>query len=167
MKNSSQRLSFSVRNFFWMCSGKRRIKSKDTTATMKCAFSMIELIFVIVLMGILASVGGNFLPDNRLLMRTNSVILQIKEKQKDAIGNDMSKFAMPWATDNNATCITMNAETLHVEPDITLCFDVYGRPYVPIQEHLLLEVLDINVTHNKEYRTLSVLPMSGYVIMKN
>ncbi|HIP19952.1 MAG TPA: type II secretion system protein, partial [Sulfurimonas sp.] len=39
--------------------------SIQNSALPRSGFSMVELIFVIVLMGILASIGGNLLPDNR------------------------------------------------------------------------------------------------------
>jgi prepilin-type N-terminal cleavage/methylation domain-containing protein len=147
---------------------------------MKCAFTMIELIFVIVLMGIMASIGGNLLPDNRLLNGTNTVTMKIKEKQKDAIGNDVTGFGIPWTRDSNATCITLDDNLtkedvkdkaiIHVVPvgfSNPLCFDQYGRPYLPIEEHLLLNKVGINVTYKQQDTTISVFPMSGYVIINN
>lgn len=137
------------------------------------AFSMVELIFVILLMGILASVGGNLLPDNRLLNGTNTVTMKIKEKQKDAIGNDVTGFDTPWNKEDNATCITLDDKLidlkyLGVVPEgfeNPLCFDQYGRPYLLDEKQLLDHIVDINVTYNEQYTTISVLPMSGYVII--
>ena len=128
------------------------------------AFSMVELIFVIVLLGVLASVGGNLLPDNRLLQYTNEVTMKIKETQKNAIGNDVNGFEKPWSQESNTTCITLD-DSLHVEVSTRICFDAYGRPYQ--SEQLLLQNKDINVTYNGQVNTISVLPMSGYVTLDN
>ena len=126
-------------------------------------FSMIELIFVIVLLGVLASVGGNLLPDNRLLQYTNEVTIKIKETQKNAIGNDINGFEKPWSLESNSTCIILD-DTLHVAGSTKICFDSYGRPYQ--SEQLLLQSKDINVTYNGQTNTVSVFPMSGYVTLK-
>ena len=128
------------------------------------AFSMVELIFVIVLLGILASIGGNLLPDNRLLQYTNEVTMKIKETQKNAIGNDANGFGTPWSVDDNSTCITLD-NSLHVEGTIRVCFDEYGRPYE--SEQLLDNSIDINVTYNGKTKKISVLPLSGYVTLND
>jgi prepilin-type N-terminal cleavage/methylation domain-containing protein len=148
------------------------------------AFSMVELIFVIVLLGILASVGGNLLPDNRLLNDTNYIIMKIKDTQKNAIGYDTAGFSEPWSQENNTTCITLtkiefenldkSSQKPHVmSSDITgtdagaiLCFDSYGRPY-KLSEQKLLENLDINVTYKGKTKNISVLPISGYVTLSD
>jgi len=145
------------------------------------AFSMVELIFVIVLMGILASVGGNLLPDNRLLNDTNYITMKIKEKQKNAIGRSNYNFGDElWSSSSSFTCIDLDkigfesedlkdqkphklSSTLNVDGNVTLCFDEYGRPYQ--SEQLLLQKKDINVTYNGQMNTISVFPMSGYVTL--
>ena len=147
------------------------------------AFSMVELIFVIVLMGILASIGGNLLPDNRLLNDTNYITMKIKEKQKNAIGRSNYDFGDElWSSSSSFTCIDLNkagfesedlndqkphklSSTLNVDGNVTLCFDEYGRPYQ--SEQLLLQNKDINVTYNGQTNTISVFPMSGYVTLNN
>jgi prepilin-type N-terminal cleavage/methylation domain-containing protein len=128
------------------------------------AFSIVELIFVIVLLGILASIGGNLLPDNRLLQYTNEVTMKIKETQKNAIGNDVNGFETPWSVENNSTCITLD-NSLHVEVSEKICFDEYGRPYDFATAQLLLNKVDITVKYNDKNNTISVLPMSGYVTL--
>ena len=133
---------------------------------LRSGFSMVELIFVIVLLGILASIGGNILPDNRLLKYTNEVTMQIKDTQKNAIGKDVNGFGTPWSVDNNSTCITLDS-SLHVEVSSRICFDEYGRPYDSTTEQLLLFKKDINITYNGTFTTISVLPMSGYVTLND
>ena len=135
---------------------------------MKKAFSMVELIFVIVLLGILASIGGNLLPDNRLLQYTNETSMKIKETQRNAIGNDINGFETPWSKESNSTCIrSSDFEHAVIDGNIALCFDEFGRPYQPSpQERLLLHEVNVTVEY-KDNRVLSVQPMSGYVIIVN
>jgi len=148
---------------------------------MRRAFSMVELIFIIVLLGIMAKVGVSFIPDNKLLSDTHYIAMKIKEAQKNAIGYDDFNFSNPrlWninRSDFNRTCIDVNETFLqalddyHFVADITetferFCFDNYGRPY-NVLEQLLIENVDINVSYNNKTNTISVLPMSGYVIIK-
>jgi hypothetical protein len=127
---------------------------------------MVEIIFVIVLMGILASIGSNILPDNRLLQYTNKVTMQIKETQKNAIGKDINGFGALWSKEDNRTCVILD-NSLHVEGNTTICFDEYGRPYDTTLEQILLVKKDINITYNGDYKTISVFPMSGYVILSD
>jgi prepilin-type N-terminal cleavage/methylation domain-containing protein len=155
---------------------------------MRKAFSMIELIFVIVLLGIMAKIGVSFIPDNKLLSDTHYIAMKIKEAQKNAIGYDTFSFGqteywkMPvtYSKDFNLTCIDVNEtflealsdyrftkqEIIPVKPlDKKFCFDSYGRPFGS-SEQLLLKNVDINVSYNNKTNTISVLPMSGYVIIK-
>ncbi len=148
----------------------------------RSGFTIVELIFVIVLVGIMAYVGGNFLPDNRLLSDTNFLTMKIKQAQKNALLYDAVGFLKPWSVENNSTCIDLNttkletketkaqkphkfSSTISVDGNSTLCFDIFGRPYQG--GHLLLKNLDANITKGTTTRSLSLLPVSGYVIIKN
>ena len=150
----------------------------------RSGFSMLELVFVIVLIGILVSIGGNLLPDNRLLNDTNYIVMKIKETQKNAIGNDINGFETPWSKESNSTCIYLSKNRLEkrdlksqkphklspnlnlsVDGNKTLCFDEFGRPYQ--LEQLLLQNKDINVTYGGQMNTISIQPMSGYAIICN
>ncbi len=149
---------------------------------LRSGFSMIELIFVILLVGILTYIGGNFLPDNRLLNDTNFLTMQIKKTQKNALAYDAVGFSKPWSKEDASVCIDLNTTVLEkddqkaqkphrfsshlsVDGNTTLCFDNFGRPYQ--SEHLLLKNLDMNLTYKQdEYRSISVAPISGYVIIE-
>ncbi len=149
----------------------------------RTAFSMVELIFVILLVGILAYIGGNFLPDNRLLNDTSFLTMKIKETQKNALGFDATGFSKPWSKTDTLVCIELNTtklekndshtqkphrfnSVLNVDGNSTLCFDNLGRPYQ--SERLLLKSLDMNLTYkSNSYKSISVAPISGYVIIKN
>jgi len=144
---------------------------------------MVELIFVIILVGILAGIGTNYMPDNRLLNDTIFLSMKIKETQKNAIGYDINGFSKPWSKENNLTCILLDttvlenedlkaqkphkfSSVLSVDGNTTLCFDEYGRPYN--SERLLLNKIDMNLTYEtNRYKSISVMPISGYVIINN
>jgi len=148
----------------------------------RSAFSMVELIFIIVIMGILAEIGLNFMPDNRLLNDTNFLTLKIKEKQKQAIADDVNGFLKPWSIEDNRTCIKLDVDvlekedlnskkphrfssTINVDGNNTICFDNFGRPYQG--EQLLLDKKKIKVTYKDASKIISVMPISGYVIIEN
>jgi len=149
----------------------------------KNGFTMVELIFIIILIGILASIGGNLLPDNKLLNDTNFITMKIKEKQKNAIGMSSYNFGdILWSSYNTNTCIDLTKDgfekndlqaqkpyklhsLLNVDGNTTLCFDEYGRPYQ--SEQLLLDNKDINVTYDAKTKKISVMPISGYVILSD
>ncbi|MDX1810175.1 MAG: type II secretion system protein [Sulfurospirillaceae bacterium] len=156
-----------------------------TNKYIKSAFTIVELVFVIILIGILTSIGVSFLPDNKLLNDTNFLVMKIKEKQRNAIGYDAVGFADPWSVEDNSTCVNFNTATLENEDknsqkpykftsnlsvvnstNSTICFDEFGRPYQ--SGSLLKNRIDVNISHNiNKYNIISVEPMSGYVIIKN
>ena len=148
----------------------------------KKAFSLVELIFVIVVMGILARIASNYMPDNKLTNDTQYIAMQIKHIQKNAIGYETYHFGQSqfWDinnSDNNTTCVVLSKTALEsldkkgysLSSSVNanqskFCFDSIGRPYTNNQ--LLSAKVDINVTYNNTYNTISVLPYSGYVIIK-
>ncbi|MDD4506049.1 MAG: hypothetical protein PHE60_06745 [Sulfurospirillaceae bacterium] len=157
------------------------------TYQIKRAFSMVELIFIIVLMGILAKIASSYMPDNRLLSDKHYISMKIKEQQKNAIGYDTFQFgssqywSVPtrYSQDFNLTCIESTKEyfesldreksykfTLTFDNNMTICFDSLGRPYGGVPAQLFVSDTDINVTYNSINSRISVLPMSGYVIIK-
>ena len=152
----------------------------------KRAFSMVELIFIIVLMGILAKIASSYMPDNRLLSDTNYISMKIKEQQRNAIGYDNSQFGsnqywtipILYSHNFNLTCIETSRAyfesldheksykfTLTFDNNTTFCFDSLGRPYGAAGQ-LFRGDMDINVTYNNKKSRISVLPISGYVIIK-
>ncbi len=153
----------------------------------KFSFTMIEIVFVIILLGILSQIGSTFLPDNRLLNDTNFLILKIKEKQRDSIKYDENNFKdAPWSHGSKHTCIELNStvlenedldaqkpykfnSTIILEEGRTLCFDAYGRPYRNLEEkNLLLNSMEIRLVHKTDaYNIITIMPISGYIIMKD
>ncbi|MDD3325268.1 MAG: type II secretion system protein [Sulfurospirillaceae bacterium] len=155
----------------------------------KKAFTLIELIFTIVLMGALLGIGTLFIPDNRLLNDTNYVVVKVKERQKNAIGYDRGVFGgNPWqlpvkdSSDFNLTCIRFDKDYLEksdkaqhsmysqisISPDVnkTLCFDELGRPFQE-SERLLLKPLKVELNYKANAKSsFVIMPVSGYVVIK-
>jgi prepilin-type N-terminal cleavage/methylation domain-containing protein len=168
------------------------VKRGNKTFTCKSAFTMIELIFVIIIIGIIASVGTAFIPNTTAINDANFLIQKIKEVQKNALSYDTQDFnttRSPWAdltfnsTEYNLTCTSLNPAVLNtidqnssraytIQSNVvviggtnTLCFDFLGRPYLYNDglDQLLLFRLDINVSQSDNSKLLSVYPISGYV----
>lgn len=169
---------------------KGELDGKDIATPMKNehitqAFTTLELIFVIILISVLASVGIGFIPNHDVQNDTNFVFMKIKEKQKNAINYDTNTFSnTPWkkltlnSKEYNLTCIKLDKITLNsieessneqkkytINTNLTtnlmnntLCFDFLGRPYDYDMEQLLLDKVVINMS----YKNISVYPMSGY-----
>ena len=142
---------------------------------MKTAFTMIELVMVMVIIGILAVVSAMFLPNRTLLNETNSVVMQLKRVQAKAIGNNQFIFnSNSWKSDLNLiddSCINLTKTDLNLKKSkITstinkICFDNLGKPYKSNFEviNILLNSVDITITYRNKNRIIKILPYSGYI----
>jgi prepilin-type N-terminal cleavage/methylation domain-containing protein len=148
------------------------------------AFSLIELIFVIVIMGVLTFTGLQFIPDEKLTVYTQMLKAKILEKKSNALG-------YRYTGDNNLTCITFNKDwltldennskvkydfnktyiSISIEPDLNenrLCFDYLGRDYNGSVDENLTNLIhnEVNITltyRNNEQNIITVYPISGAV----
>ena len=75
-------------------------------------FTMIELIFVIVLMGLLTFVGLSFIPDNTLSDNTKALKNLINMKITNALSYEAN---MSDENDKKRVCITFNTDSLNSE----------------------------------------------------
>ena len=157
---------------------------------MKSAFSMIELIFTIVVIGILASAARMVIPDTALHSDTDFILQKIREVKMQALLYD---HALPgdenWrTTDYNDTCITLSKDYLNkLEQDTNsarkyhlnrhtllsatvpkICFDHEGRPYKNDYElnNFLDMPIELNITYKKRTKQVLIMPFSGGVIVK-
>ncbi len=151
------------------------------------AFTLVELVFVLVIAGILLSIGSTYIPKNKLLNDTDYIVSQIKNKQKNAIGDNLYNFGeVLWgepakdSSDYNATCVDFDKQWLEQQDrhspnpykfaqDINItsnhiCFDNIGRPYR--NNKLLHNIMDINISNSDKINEILIFPMSGYVIIK-
>jgi len=148
------------------------------------AFSLIELIFVIVIMGILTFTGLQYIPDEKLTTYTQMLKAKILEKKSNALG-------YRYTGENNLTCITFDKHWLTLDENhskvkydfnktyITisistsldnnrLCFDYLGRDYNGSVDNNLTNILHTNIIitlkneKNKE-ENITVYPISGMV----
>lgn len=151
------------------------------------AFTLIELVFVIVLIGILTSVASNFIPDNRLLNDVNFLTMKIKQKQRNAIGHSTYHFGSSsyWSYNKNS-CIDLNTTNIKKialnekksfkfsssitvsadEGNSTICFDEYGRAFH--SGHILHNELDINLSipgSKQQSKSFSIMPVSGFIVL--
>ncbi len=153
----------------------------------KKAFTLIELVFVIVLIGIISAVAITAVPNTRALSDAKFIKSQIMQTRFTAMGDYRLDQSTAFQADK---CIIINAANLdqnsttsggkpyqlgqntvintNVPNPPTLCFDWMGRPYVNNLNRInRLDVLgqnaDINVTAQGRSVLISVYPYSGYV----
>lgn len=144
------------------------------------AFTLIELIFTIVLMGLLTFIGISYMPDNTLHDDAKELTNLIKLKETYAIGYEAN---MSDDNDKKKVCITFDKDTLNNEEnnskiryyfksDITsnvntVCFDKFGRPFDDEVDTKDANLSDKNVTITLTYRNkeknVTIYKITGYV----
>ncbi len=140
---------------------------------MKKAFTLVELIFVIVLIAILAKVGMSFVKVDYLQKDVEYLLLKIKKTKFKAMGSYREnghcvKLDKDSIVDNEKkeansykfrSYISSNADEI--------CFDEFGRPY---ENNLnassyIKEVLDIRLSNKSKTCAIKVYPLTGYGII--
>ncbi len=144
------------------------------------AFSLVELIFVIVLMGVLTGIGFYMSRPDPTRADAQYALLKLKEARYRAIGYDDY---------NESNCVTLTREALSLNKvprheiksdevsikklsdgndyaseleDRTICFDSLGRPHK--EKNIDLSSLvheDLNITFEKSAKSTSVTLFSG------
>ena len=142
---------------------------------------MIELIFVIVIMGILTFSVLEFIPDNTLISDKEMLKLKIMQKKSNALGYKRIGF-------DDYICITFDKDYLNEEDknssekvhytfksDISveglsenkICFDSFGRIYdgeIDIKlENLINKVIIIRLTYKNEEKNITLYPLVGAI----
>jgi prepilin-type N-terminal cleavage/methylation domain-containing protein len=165
-------------------------KVKITTLSVKkfrAGFSVIELIFVILIMGILASVAVMSRVDNRLYSDKNFIIQKIKEKQLYALSYDNCDFSSSWrGAEYEDTCIELDKDFINTSENSTkrakkyqlssqttisssvdkICFDTQGRVYKDNYKlnNLLVLPIELNISYKEEIKRVKIMPFSGYIV---
>jgi len=150
---------------------------------MKKAFTMVELIFIMIILGILATTMVINMPDNRLLTDTNFITQKIRAKQIYALSYDNFDYVNGQFIDDK-TCISINKDTINLDEknntktniyqissqttitpnDLSICYDNLGRPYK--LNNLLKMPIELNITYKNKTKTINILPFSGSVVKK-
>ena len=146
------------------------------------SFTIIELIFVIIIVGVLTIVGMESIPDNTLNNNTNFVYNKILEKQANGIGFNAN---MNNGEENRTVCITFDKDwikndenyskvkfnlsnRISISADIdTICFDALGRPYNGAikndYSNILHNKVQVTINYKNNSKNIIIYPMTGYV----
>jgi len=146
------------------------------------AFSLVELIIVIVIMGILSFVGLQYIPDETLSADTQMLKEKILQKKSNALG-------YRYYGSSDYICVTFDKDYLNEEDknsgekvhytfksDISVngltngnkvCFDDLGRIYDGEVDENLTKMLHVNIIITLKYRhkekNLTIYPVTGEV----
>ncbi len=150
----------------------------------RSAFTLLELIFVIVIIGILAKIGMESIRTDYLLNDANFIAMKLQGARYRGIGYDHR-----WGKDQDVShaCVTLTTAALeesateglsHYRLHVTLggelagktvCFDRLGEAHedgsfasTPLKEQKVLIMQD----DKGRRREIVLLPKSGYVIIK-
>ncbi len=151
---------------------------------------MIELIFVIVIIGILAGAIKMAMPDTKGYSDTDFILQKIDKTRMQALLTDHTVLGdESWRShEYNDTCITLSKIYLnnmgknrnspnhyHLSPRTTLsssadkvCFDYLGRPYKNdyTLNNFLKMPIELNITYKEKTKQVLIMPYSGGVVVK-
>lgn len=160
---------------------------------MKKAFSLVELIFVIAIIGIISGIGFFSYRPNHHLKDAEFVLLKLKEARYKAIANSSTNFPI-----NDERCLEMSKEKLNktikkaspgVEDDIyqmkseitpqnpaptEICFDYLGRAHNGRTgghfnlslATLIKEKSEYEVKYGANSCNIALYPYTGYAIIE-
>ena len=154
-------------------------------------FTLIELIFVIIVLSILSAVAVYYIPNPTLVQSVNVLKSKILSKRSNAINFIASK------NENNVTCIEFDINKLNedenssrvkyhfskrlslslngcendagidFEVNKTICFDTYGRPFVGEVDKKLNNLCEsdakISVDYKNKEKNITIFKISGFV----
>jgi len=151
---------------------------------MKSAYTLLELIFVIIVIGVLAGVASSSFRSDYLTSDAEFIVAKIRQAQYKGIGYEHKVFGTNTApVDYQNGCIDLEkialedkssdskvAYKLHVDAfDAgTICFDAKGRPH---DDDFSLSTLRsdtkvITLSYNGQTKDISILSFSGFAIIE-
>ncbi|MFC2074318.1 type II secretion system protein [Campylobacterota bacterium] len=145
---------------------------------MRKAYTLLELIFIIVIIGVLAGVASTTYKPDYLKSDINYITLKIKKAQYSGIGYEHKVFGTDDApADYINGCIKLNKTDLEdkatdgkaayklnaeFEDAGTLCFDAKGRPHTDDFNGLPWSKV-IDLSYNGETKSITISAVSGFV----
>jgi len=151
---------------------------------MRNAYTLVELIFVIVIIGILTGVASSSFKTDYLSADADFIAAKIRQAQYKGIGYEHKVFGTDTApVDYNNGCIRLEksaledkavdskvAYKLHVDSfdEGTICFDAKGRVHDDdfTLGSLRSDTKVITLSYNGETKTISLLALSGFAIIE-
>lgn len=149
------------------------------------AFTLVELIFVIIVMGILSTAAVMKMPDNSIYNDVDFITSKIMQKQIQAMNYDHQDFSDSSWRDNfyENSCIdtsklkfnensSKEQRKYHIKSKIQsakICFDSLGRPYknnYKLNNFLKTPML-IKIEYKNKTKTVKIMPYSGSVMVEN
>ncbi len=142
------------------------------------AFTLIELIFVIIIAAVMTFLGFEYMPDNTLVSDYQMLKQKILQKRSNALGYS-------YTGENNLTCIKFDKDWLNSDDnsskvrylfksDITsdvegneICFDSLGRPFKGGVDENLTKLLHtriiIKLSYKGNEKNITLYPISGEI----
>jgi len=145
------------------------------------SFTLIELIFVLILIAFLSTIAVSYIPDNTLVDNTEALKNLINEKKSFALGYEAN---MSDSNDKKRVCITFTKTALNSEENSskikyffkvdnitsnynTICFDKFGRVFHdgidPQDVNLLHQNVTIMLQYKGKSKTIVVHKITGLV----
>ncbi len=135
---------------------------------MKKAFSMLEVVVTVMIIGIFTAIATEFIPNNSLLENTSYILYKIKETQAKALLNQENENCI--ILDDKISDKSKNHQ-ITIESSLLnkkLCFDSEGKPFennLSI-ENMIKKPVTIKIKNQNEEKDLILMPFSGLVVIK-
>lgn len=141
-------------------------------------FTLLEIIFVIIVAGILTFIGFEYLPDNTLISDYQMLKQKILQKKFNALGYRIYEG-------NNLTCFECNKDWLNKDENSSkikyvfkseisctngvnkICFDYLGRDYNGSVDknltNLLSDFIIVRLNYKNEEKNITIYPYTGAI----
>jgi len=148
---------------------------------MRKAFTLLELLFVMVIFGVLATIAVTSFKPHHLRSDADFILLKIMEARYQGLAYDKSGLSQP----DGVGCIDLRPHSLQelaakahyrIKSAITnsfdlLCFDHYGRPHkddnLTTKSSVITSTQTIlQLRYKDKNASLILYPKSGYVIIR-